>query len=196
MEGVKQQDMEQAARELVETMRREKAVKGLTNNELAEESGVSVYTLNKLLAGSVGNPGIIQAASVCKVLGVSLDAAMGLPVPEAGEAGELAAELEATKRELARLEERSELQQAGIADRNKMVEDTRNAWKPLAYGLLGLCILCMAMLMVYVARDLAVRDQGYIRGGVLPWWITAAAMAGVGIVLFCAHWWAKRRRKK
>ena len=74
-----------------------------------------------------------------------------------------------------------------------MVEDTQNAWKPLAYGLLGLCLLCMALLMVYVVRDMAVRDQGFIRGGDVPWWILLLALAGVGMLLFCL--WQFMRRK-
>lgn len=182
MEEAKRQDMEQSTGRLVEAMRREKTAKGWTNNELAEKSGVSVYTINKLLAGSVANPGLIQVAELCAALGLSIDVCIGLRVED----NQAAAELARAQRAIEGLK-------SGIADRNKMVEDTQNAWKPLAYGLLGLCLLCMALLMVYVVRDMAVRDQGFIRGGDVPWWILLVALAGVGMLLFCL--WQFMRRK-
>lgn len=182
MEGAKRQDMEQSTGKLVEAMRREKTAKGWTNNELAERSGVSVYTINKLLAGSVANPGLIQVAELCAALGLSIDVCIGLRVED----NQAAAELARAQRSIRALE-------GGIVDRNKMIEDTRNAWEPLVYGLLGLCLLCMLLLMVYIVRDMAVREQGFIRGGVVPWWILLAALAGAGILLFILWQWMRKR---
>lgn len=182
MEGAKRQDMEQSTGRLVEAMRREKTAKGWTNNELAERSGVSVYTINKLLAGSVANPGLIQVAELCAALGLSIDVCIGLRVEDNQAAAELA-----------RAQRSIEALKGGIVDRNKMIEDTQNAWKPLVYGLMGLCLLCVSLLMVYVGRDMEVTDQGFIRGGDVPWWILLAALAGAGILLFCL--WHLARKK-
>ena len=182
MEGAKRQDMEQSTGRLVEAMRREKTAKGWTNNELAERSGVSVYTINKLLAGSVANPGLIQVAELCAALGLSIDVCIGLRAEDNQAAAELA-----------RAQRSIEALKGGIVDRNKMIEDTRNAWKPLVYGLLGLCLLCMLLLMIYIVRDMAAKDQGFIRGGVVPWWILLGALAGAGILLFLLWQWARKR---
>lgn len=182
MEGAKRQDMEQSTGRLVEAMRREKTAKGWTNNELAEKSGVSVYTINKLLAGSVVNPGLIQVAELCAALGLSIDVCIGLRAEDNQAAAELA-----------RAQRSIEALKGGIVDRNKMIEDTRNDWKPLVYGLLGLCLLCMLLLMVYIVRDMAAKNQGFIRGGVVPWWILLGALAGAGILLFCLWQWGRKR---
>lgn len=182
MEGAKRQDMEQSTGKLVEAMRREKTAKGWTNNELAERSGVSVYTINKLLAGSVANPGLIQVAELCAALGLSIDVCIGLREEDNQAAAELA-----------RAQRSIEALKGGIVDRNKMIEDTRNSWRPITYGLLGLCLLCMMLLMAYVGRDMEVTDQGFIRGGDVPWWILLAALAGVGILLFCLWQWRRKR---
>jgi len=62
----------------IKKVKEEKAKRRWTNEMLANESGVSVGTLNKVLSGDSADPKLSTAAAVCRALSVSLDEACEL----------------------------------------------------------------------------------------------------------------------
>lgn len=187
-------DMTNRAEQLRAEVRAAKTAQGKSNQALAEETGIGKSSVDKLLAGNIGNPGLIQVAAICKVLGLSIDGSMGLNGQTEG------AELEELRRKAGQLEEQNRLLMEGIAYRNQTITETRNAWKRLCYGLCGLAIaafgLLLGVLAVYLVSDYRTPEQGFIRGGVVPVWMLAAAAGIVCIALYVAHWAAKRRTER
>ena len=62
----------------IKKVKAEKAKRKWTNETLAEASGVSVGTLNKVLSGDSADPKLSTAAAICRALSVSLDEACKL----------------------------------------------------------------------------------------------------------------------
>lgn len=185
------QEMERRAKDCRITVRAEKARLGYSNKRLAEESGVGESTVNKMLSGAIPNPGVIQAAAVCRVLGVSLDREMGLESTQTGkaEAGPL---LEEKDRAIERLLERSRMQEDEI-------KAIRGTYRPLVYGLCGLCVLLTVVWGIYVILDARAPEQGLIRAGsVSPVvWIGAAGVLVLLVMLLhiTVSRWAKKGRR-
>lgn len=185
------QEMERRAKDCRITVRAEKARLGYSNKRLAEESGVGESTVNKMLSGAIPNPGVIQAAAVCRVLGVSLDREMGLESTqtEKAEAGPL---LEEKDRAIERLLERSRMQEDEI-------KAIRGTYRPLVYGLCGLCVLLTVVWGIYVILDARAPEQGLIRAGsVSPVvWIGAAGVLVLLVMLLhiTVSRWAKKGRR-
>lgn len=185
------QEMEQRAQDARITVRGEKARLGYTNKRLAEESGVGESTINKMLSGAITNPGVIQAAAVCRVLGVSLDKEMGLEAAQEGQepAGPL---LEEKDRAIERLLDRSRMQEEEL-------KAVRGTYRPLVYGLCGLCVLLTVVWCIYVILDVRQPEQGLIRAGsVSPVvWVGAAGVVVLLLILLRvtgSRWHRKGRR--
>lgn len=195
-------DMQARAEDLRAAVRAAKTAQGKSNAAIAEETGVGKSNVDKLVAGNISNPGLVPVAAICKVLGLSIDQAMGLscPPPDGEEAANLKAKLDAAEKRIASLEAQERLLKAGIAYRNDQIAETRNSWKRLAYGLCGLAIaafgLLLGVLAAYLVADYNAPEQGFIRGGVLPVWMVAAVAATICIGLYIAHWAAKHRAKR
>lgn len=151
------QEMGRRAEECRITVRHEKAKQGYSNKRLAEESGVGESTMNKMLSGAIQNPGLIQAAAICRVLGISLDKEMGLEsaVPEPEEAEAL---LDEKDKAIERLLDRSRMQVEEL-------KEVRNTYRTLVLWLCGLCILLTFALVTYIVLDYQNPTQGFIRPG-------------------------------
>nr|DAF68069.1 MAG TPA: LAMBDA REPRESSOR (TRIPLE MUTANT)/DNA COMPLEX-DNA COMPLEX, DOUBLE HELIX, TRANSCRIPTION-DNA.1A [Caudoviricetes sp.] len=144
-------EMQERAAKLQEAMKAEKQRQGKTNQQMIEESGVARSTVNNYFAGVLGGPGLVQTAALCKVLGMSIDNAMGLS-PASAE------DVEKLREELAHKEELIRILSGGVKAR-----------RPLIYGLLGLCALLGMALMMYIILDVSRPDVGLIRtDGVSP----------------------------
>lgn len=195
---------------LPEKLKDEKLRRGLTNQQLSDVSGVPIATTSRIIAGAVSNPGIYHIAPLCAALGVSMDALMGIPQP-----GSSVAELDGLRQELehktelltekeaavGRLLDRSRLLENGISARDEQIqrqeEDlrwkdaeikaVRNFYRPLVYGLCGLCILFTVVWCIYVILDARQPDLGLIsNGNVSPLiWVGAAAVVVLIITLLC-----------
>ena len=187
--------------EISQIIREAKQERNLTNQQLATAANVPQSFVNKLLAaGTSGSANAFYLASVCEVLGLSLDALMGIPKPENPEQEDAIAVLQteiehrgALLRERSKqvelLQERSRLMEAGLRER-----------KPIIYGLTGLCILLAAALMSYVILDARNPSMGLIRADGTNIWVYLAALAILGTCLFIGHTmvkrWNKRMRKE
>lgn len=195
-------DMQTRAEELRAAVRAAKTVQGKSNATIAEETGLGKSNVDKLLAGNISNPGLVPVAAICKVLGLSIDQAMGLgsTPPDGQETAKLKMELDAAERKIGILESQESILKDGIEYRNSQIAETRNDWKRLCYGLCGLSIaafgLLLGVLAAYLVADYSAPEQGFIRGGVLPVWMVAAVVAIICIGLYIAHWAAKHRAKR
>lgn len=183
------QEMGRRAEECRITVRQEKAKQGYSNKRLAEDSGVGESTVNKMLSGAISNPGIIQAAAVCRVLGVSLDKGMGLE-SDGGKPEDAGALLDEKDRAIERLLERSRLQ-------TEELKEVRGTYRPLVAWLCGLCVLLTIVWGIYVMLDAKQPDMGLIQSGsVSPvvWIGAAGVVVALGLLLYVTvRRWAKRR---
>lgn len=183
------QEMGRRAEECRITVRQEKAKQGYSNKRLAEESGVGESTMNKMLSGAIQNPGIVQAAAVCRVLGVSLDKEMGLE-SDGGKPEDAGALLDEKDRAIDRLLERSRMQAEEL-------KEVRGTYRPMIFGLCGLCVLLTVVWGIYVILDARQPDIGLIQSGsVSPVvWIGAAGVVVALVMLLhlTVSRWAKRR---
>lgn len=166
-------EMQERAERLQEAMKAEKQRQGKTNQQMIDESGVARSTVNNFFAGQLGGPGLVQTAALCKVLGMSIDGAMGLSPAPAEDTAKLRAELDHKEELIATL-------RGGVAER-----------KPVIYGLLGLCALLGLALMMYIVLDAKRPDIGLIReDGVSP------VLVIFGLVSVCSGLWTAHRAVK
>lgn len=183
----------------------EKIRKGLTSQQLSDMSGVPTATINRIITGAVINPGIFSAAALCVTLGMSLDDLMGTAPQDEGtaELAQLRQEL-AHKEELlaekekaiALLHERSDMMDREIVTLNAQMREMRRTWKPLLYGLCGLCILLTIVWGVYVVLDAQQPDIGLIRSGAVSPLIWVGAAAVVVLLIMLLHFTVSRFYRK
>lgn len=167
-------------------LRKKKDLQHFTNQQIADETGLALSTVNKLLAGELKNPGIFPVAAVAAYLGMSLDVLTGITdirpeqLPEVdrlrlelGHAEEMRSEKEESVK---RLLDRSRILEQGIATRDTQIaqkdaeiKSIRKSYRPLIYGLCCLSILLTVLWGVYVILDFKRPDVGLIRiGNVSP----------------------------
>lgn len=166
-------EMQERAAKLQEAMKAEKQRQGKTNQQMIDESGVARSTVNNFFAGALGGPGLVQTAALCKVLGMSIDNAMGLS-PAADD------DMDKLRAELAHKEELIRILNGGVKAR-----------RPVIYGLLGLCALLGMALLMYIILDARRPDAGLIRAdGVSP------ALIGLCLAGVCGGLWTAYRAVK
>lgn len=191
---------------LPEKLKGEKNRRGLTNQQLSDISGVPIATTSRILAGAVNNPGIYHIAPLCVALGVSLDGLMGVAPPPGDDAAELAAlrqelahreEIIAEKdKSVALLQERSYMMEREILALNAQIAETRRTWKPMLYGLCGLCILLTVVWGIYVVLDARQPDVGLIRTGAISPFVWIGAAAVVVLLVMLLHFTVSRWYRK
>lgn len=204
---------------LPEKLKGEKNRQGLTNQQLSDISGVPIATTSRIIAGSVTNPGIFHIAALCAAMNISIDALMEIPQPDSS-----AAELDALQQELehktellaekeaavGRLLDRSRILENGILVRDEQIqrqeEDihrkdaeikaVRNSYKPLVYGLCGLCILLTVVWGIYVVLDARQPAVGLIRAGRISLFVWIGAAAVVVLLVMLLHFTVSRWYRK
>lgn len=160
-------------------LRKAKETKHYTNQQVSDETGLSISTVNKMLAGELKNPGIFSVAPVCICLGLSMDNLMGVQLPEDDQANverlemqlEHSEEMRGEKEKaIKRLLDRSRILEQGIATRDTQIiqkdaeiKSIRRSYRPLIYGLCCLSILLTMLWGVYVILDFKRPDVGLIR---------------------------------
>lgn len=162
-------------------LRKAKETKHYTNQQVADETGLSISTVNKMLAGELKNPGIFSVAPVCICLGLSLDTLIGAQQPEDDPADVERLEMQLAHSEemrdekeaaIERLLDRSRILEQGIATRDTQIaqkdveiKSIRRSYRPLIYGLCCLSILLTVLWGVYIILDFKRPDVGLIRTG-------------------------------
>ena len=174
---------------LYEAVKAEKVMQGLTNQQLADLSGVPQGYTNRFLAGAAGTLNLEYVAAYCITLGLSMDDLLGLPqTPPDGDPSEtqrLQSELTLTTAMLGEKEKHIKMMQDGIKSRRTLI-----------YGLTGLCILLAAALSVYVILDALNPQMGLIRSNGINMWVYLAALAIIGTSLFIGHAMVKKRLRR
>lgn len=204
---------------LPEKLKDEKLRRGLTNQQLSDVSGVPIATTSRIIAGAVTNPGIFHVAALCAAMNISIDALMGIPQPDSS-----AAELDALRQELehktellaekeaavGRLLDRSRILENGISTRDEQIQrqeedirrkdaeikELRNFYKPLVYGLCGLCILLTVVWCIYVVLDARQPAVGLIRAGTISLFVWIGAAAVVVLLVMLLHFTVSRWYRK
>ena len=176
--------------EISQIIRQAKHEKNLTNQQLATAANVPQSFVNKLLAsGTSGSANAFYLASICKVLGLSMDDLMGLPKQEdPGQEDAIAilrTEIEHRDALLSEKDKQIKMMQTGLQSRRTLI-----------YSLTGLCILLAAALAAYVILDALNPAMGLIRKTGTNIGVYLMAMAIIGVCLYIGHSMVKRRNKK
>lgn len=203
---------------LMNDIRAEKTEQGKTTQQLIDATGVPKATLDRFFAGTLKRPGFYDICAMCICLGIPIEKRLGIaPQNDPSEVEQLRVlvahqkELLGEKeKEILLLQERSEMQQSGIATRDghieRQAEDIRRkdkalaaAWKvdrPLLYALCGLCAMLAAVLLVYIVLDARNPSQGLIRstGVSVVVWVGAGCITALLALL--ARIIAARRKAK
>lgn len=58
---------------VMETLKERKVRAGLTNQQLAEATGIPLSNIKKFFAGDIKNPSLFYTAAACEFFGISLD---------------------------------------------------------------------------------------------------------------------------
>lgn len=69
---------------VLEVLREHKTRSGLTNQQLADATGIPLSNIKKYFAGDIKNPSLFYTASACEFFGISLDDLMGMGRPKDG----------------------------------------------------------------------------------------------------------------
>lgn len=201
-------------------LRKEKDLQHFTNQQIADETGLALSTVNKLLAGELKNPGIFPVAAVAAYLGMSLDVLTGITdirpeqLPEVdrlrlelGHAEEMRSEKEDTITRIMewnhKLERSISARDTLLSEKNAIIAQkdldlaaARKADRPLLYILSALCALLAVALLTYVFLDVRKPNQGLIRSdGVSPVvFIGGACM--IILLIMLLHFADRRIHKK
>lgn len=193
-------------------MKDEKEAQHKTNQSVADSTGVSISTVAKFFSGGLSNPGVFGVSAICIDLGLSLDDLMGIAQAPPGEEqttdiDRLQVELshkdellQAKDTEIGLLLERSQLMDRGIQERDRHIKEIRRAWKPIIYGLCGLCIMLASVMMVYIVLDAQHPDVGLIRGigntSIVVWvGISAVIMFALLLAHIAISRWYRKTKK-
>lgn len=194
-------------------MRKAKEHQRKTNQQIIDSTGLSESTVKKFFSGHLTGPSIYDVTAMAIDLGLSLDELMELSpssIDNEAELERLQLELDhkndllAEKdRAIERLLDRSRIQEAGIATRDAQLrrqeEDMRrrdSAYKPLIYGLCGLCILLTIVWGIYVILDAKQLEVGLIRSNTVSPLIWIGAAAVVVLLVMLLHFTVSRWYRK
>lgn len=176
--------------EISQIIREAKQERNLTNQQLATAANVPQSFVNKLLAaGTTGSANAFYLASVCEVLGLSMDALLDLPKQE--DPGQEDA--------IAILQTEIDHRDALLAEKDKqikMMQKGLQSRRTLIYSLTGLCILLAAALAAYVILDALNPQMGLIRENGTNIGVYLIAVAIIGECLYIGHSMVKRRQKR
>lgn len=203
---------------LMNDIRAEKTEQGKTTQQLIDATGVPKATLDRFFAGTLKRPGFYDICALCICLGIPIEKRLGIaPQNDPSEVEQLRVlvahqkELLGEKeKEILLLQERSAMQQSGIATRDghieRQAEDIRRkdkalaaAWKvdrPLLYALCGLCAMLAAVLLVYIVLDARNPSQGLIRSSGVSVIVWVGAGCITALLALLARIIAARRKAK
>lgn len=167
----------QETREFVESLWQARLDKKRTYQEISDETQIPYHTVCRFFQGTMDDPGIY----IVNELAHALDVPMFAP-----DAPDTTAEVERLESELShkdellaekdraigRLVDRSRIMLTGIefrenrlAEKENELHTVQDGSKPLVYGLLSLCVMLAAVLLVYMILDARNPYQGLIRVG-------------------------------
>lgn len=192
MKVVKEGKRAEICSQFLENLCETRLEKRKTYQRIADETNVPYHTVCRFFQGQMDDPGIYIVSEMCGALDVPLfaDEQPGPSVEverlelELQHKNEL---LDEKDKAVGRLLERSRLMESGIESREtrltekeKQLKSAQDGNKPVIYGLLGLCVMLAAVLLVYIVLDAKNPYQGLIRTGN----VSIVILVGVSGVVF------------
>lgn len=189
-------------------LRKAKFQQGKTNQDIADGAGLPLSYVGKFFSGQSASPNVCSIAAICAYLGVSMDELFRLR--RGGTEAALSQEIEYMNLELEHKEETMEMMQGqvdllkehsrimerGLQQKEDAIQAANRNWRPLVYGLCGMCSLLAILLMTYIILDYQNPNIGLIRAnGVAP--IVYVSSCGIAFaILFIGQTMVKRRLQR
>ena len=151
---------------LPDNMKAEKERQRKTNQQIADETGISINTVNKFFAGNMSNPGIFSVIPMIIDLNMSADALMGISPPEDDQTAEierLKSELVHKEELLAEKERTLSMCQQRCDGAVRELKNVRRDWKMITYTACSFACLLGFFLMIYVVLDARNPTMGLFR---------------------------------
>ena len=144
-------------------IRKAKDASGLTNQELADKSGIPYNSVCTITAGTAKQATLANVAAICAVLGLSLDEIAGLR----------SADTNGYIRKL-------EIENACMKKDVEHFKHLRTLYHPLIFGLISVCAILLCALICYIVFDIQLKNIGLFKSSGST--VLAAVLAIVIIV--------------
>lgn len=191
-----------------DALRQTKLQQGKTNQDIADGTGLPLSYVGKFFSGRAASANVCSVAAICAYLDVSMDELFQLR--RIGTEAELSQEIEYMNLELEHKEETMQIMQGqvdllkessrimarGLQQKEDAILAANRNWRPLTYGLCGMCSLLTIFLMTYIILDYQHPKIGLIRAdGVSP--IVYISACGIAFaILFIGRTMVKRRLQR
>lgn len=143
-------------------IRQAKNASGCTIQELADGSGVPLDFASSITSGAAKRPSLYYSAAVCAYFRLSMDELLGVPVDHAQNADideAVRAENEMLKADNHKLEIENACMKYDVEHFKKEAQ----AYRPLMFCLMGLCVLLLIFVIGYVVWDYSQKHAGLFR---------------------------------
>ena len=131
-------------------IRKAKDASGLTNQDIADKSGIAYNTVCNITAGTAKQAAFHSVAAICVVLGLSLDETLGLrDTDTSGYIRELEIENACIKRDVAHFKRLSTI------------------YRPLILEFIGLCTILLCITIGYMIFDIQSKNIGFFQSSEL-----------------------------
>ena len=167
---------------LREICKEAKVRQGITTQQLADETGISISTINNYFASASKAPSVYNAGDICAVLGVSLDRYFGIVENVPAEKQLELKQSRESEIKAAKLEGNVESMKKTIDLQHKRIKSQQR----VIYITISALIIVMLLLAVYVFLDFRAKTTGMIIGGgssVFAWVLIAVLLAGSAVTI-------------
>ncbi len=127
-------------------IRRAKDASGLTNQELADKSGIPYNSVGTITAGTAKQATLANVAAICAVLGLSLDEISGLRSAD-------------TNDYIRKLE----IENACMKKDVEHFKHLSTIYRPLIFGLISVCAILMCAIICYIVFDIQLKNIGLFK---------------------------------
>lgn len=129
-------------------IRRAKDASGLTNQELADKSGIPYNSVCTITAGTAKQATLANVAAICAVLGLSLDEIAGLRSAD-------------TNDYIRKLE----IENACMKKDVEHFKRLSTIYRLLIFGLIGICAILLCAVVGYIIFDIQFKNIGLFKSG-------------------------------
>lgn len=154
-------------------IRKAKDASGLTNQEIADKSGIAYNTVCNITAGTAKQVSFHSVAAICVVLGLSLDETLGLRDTDTS----------SYIREL-------EIKNAKLTEQIKHYKRFAAISRTLVFALVGVCALLLCAVIGYVLFDMSLKTVGLFQSNGIA--LTAAFLAVIMLAAVILIFYALR----
>ena len=176
-----------------EKIKRAKNSSGMTLQELSDKTGVPYNNICTVNAGSMKQPLLYYSAATCKVLGLSLDELFGLHMTDDAKAlaeamienQKLTKEVENNKAKNHQLA----IENAKLTERVKRFKYASTIYRPLIFGLIGICAILLCAVIGYIIFDIQLKNIGLFKSSgltVLAVFLAIVVVAAIALIAFAA----------